>query len=80
MQEKIEKIFKDRVIKITDNLAEVNLKSPKDLEQVPGVIAYLTSLLADKGINIIETMSTWTDTLFVLDEKDIGKAMEVLRF
>ncbi|MFH1642008.1 MAG: ACT domain-containing protein [Nanoarchaeota archaeon] len=76
----IEKLFKTKVLKITSNLAEVTLKSPNDLEKTTGVIAYLTSLLAENGINIIETMSTWTDTLFVINEEDIGRVMEVLKF
>ena len=76
----IKKLFKHKIIKITENLAEVTLKSSQDLEQTPGVISYLTTLLAENNINIIETMSAWTDTLFIISEKDIGKAMEVLRF
>lgn len=76
----VKKLFKNKIIAITENLAEVTMKSPEELEKVPGVIAYLTSLLAENGINIIETMSTWTDTLFVISEKDIAKVMSVLRF
>ncbi len=78
--EHIRRFFRQKIIKITENLAELNLKSSRELEQIPGVMAYLTSLLAGNGINIIETMSTWTDTLFVIDEKDVPKAMQVLRF
>jgi len=76
----IKKLLKSKIIKITENLAEVTLKSSEDMEDTPGVIAYLTTLLAENGINIIETMSTWTDTLFVVSEKDIAKVMDVLRF
>ncbi len=76
----IKKLFKNKIIRITENLAEVTLKSTEELEKTPGVIAYLTSLLAENGINIIETMSTWTDTLFVISEEDIAKVMNVLRF
>jgi len=67
-------------MKVTENLAEVTLKSSEDVENTPGVIAYLSTLLAENGINIIETMSTWTDTLFVIEDKDIAKVMELLRF
>ena len=67
-------------MKVTENLAEITLKSSEDMENTPGIIAYLSTLLADNGINITETMSTWTDTLFVIDEKDIAKVMELLRF
>ncbi|MBW2975258.1 ACT domain-containing protein [Candidatus Woesearchaeota archaeon] len=78
--EEIEKLFKHKVLRVTKNLAEINLKSSEDLEKTPGVIAYLTTLLAENGVNIIETMSTWTDTLFVISEEDIAKVMGVLRF
>ena len=78
--DEIKKLLKNKIMKITENLAEVTLKSSEDMEDTPGVVAYLTTLLAENGINIIETMSTWTDTLFVIAEKDIAKVMEVLRF
>ncbi|MBU0661962.1 MAG: ACT domain-containing protein [Candidatus Diapherotrites archaeon] len=61
-------------------LVEIVLKSGKEIETTPGVVAYVTSLLAERGINILETMSSWTDTLFVIDEKDAAKAMEALKF
>jgi len=76
----VKKLFKNKIIKVTENLAEVTLKSSEDVEDTPGVIAYLSTLLAESGINIIETMSTWTDTLFVISEKDIAKVMGLLRF
>jgi len=76
----IKKLFKNKIIKMTENLAEVTLKSSEDMEDTPGVIAYLATLLAENGVNIIETMSTWTDTLFVVSEEDIAKVMGVLKF
>jgi len=76
----IKKLLRNKIMKITENLAEVTLKSSEDMEDTPGVVAYLATLLAENGINIIETMSTWTDTLFVIAEKDIAKVMELLRF
>lgn len=76
----IKKLFKNKIIRITENLAEVTLKSTEELEKTPGVIAYLASRMAENGINIIETMSTWTDTLFVISEEDIAKVMTVLKF
>jgi aspartokinase len=76
----MKRLLKNKIIKITSNLAEVILKSSEDMEDTPGVIAFLTSLLAENGINIVETMSTWIDTLFVIDEKDIAKVMNVLKF
>ena len=77
---RIKKLFKNKILKESRNLAEVILKSSSNLESVPGVMAYLYSLFGERGINITETMSTWTDTLFVIDEKDIGKVMDMLKF
>jgi len=76
----IKKLFKNKILNVSENLAEVTLKSSENMENTPGVIAYLSTLLAENGINIIETMSTWTDTLFVIAEEDIAKVMEILRF
>lgn len=78
--EQIKRLFKNKILRITENLAEINLKSSEELEKTPGVIAYLATLLAENGINIVETMSTWTDTLFVISENDIAKVMGVLKF
>ncbi|MBU0628652.1 MAG: ACT domain-containing protein [Nanoarchaeota archaeon] len=79
-KEEIKKLFKNKLIRLSDSLAEITLKSSEDMEQTPGVLAYLTSLLAENAINIVETMSTWTDTLFVIEENDIARVMEVLKF
>jgi hypothetical protein len=34
----------------------------------------------EKEINIVETMSCWTDTIFIVDEKDIEKSVKILSF
>ena len=73
-------LFKNKIVKIRTDLVEITLKSPKEIEQVSGIIGYLYSLFAENSINIIETMSCWTDTLFVIEEKDIAKAMALLKF
>lgn len=76
----IKKSFKSSIIKITENLAMIIIKSPKELETTTGVTAYLYSKFGANGVNIYETMSCWTDNIFVVDEKDIAKCMGFLRF
>ena len=76
----IRRLFKTKIIKENTNLVEITLKSPKEIETTAGVVPYAYSLFGEHGINIVETMSCWTDTLFVIDEKDIANAMEILRF
>ena len=77
---KIEKLFAGKVISAKKNLVQVVLRTGKEIESTPGVAAYLYGLFAEHGINIVETMSSWTETLIVLDEKDLGRAMETLKF
>lgn len=54
------------------------IHSPEELEATPGVVAFLTTLLAEQNINIIEFISCWTETIMVVEKKDSLKAYEVL--
>jgi len=78
--EELKTVFEKSIIKVTTNLAMITLKSPKDLEHTPGVISYITTIFGERGINIIETLSCWTDTIFVISEDDIPKVMIHLKF
>jgi hypothetical protein len=77
--QKIIQRFKHRMIDEKKDLVEIMVKMPKEIEQVPGITGYLYSLFGENDINILETMSSWTDTLFVIEEKDVEKAMRILR-
>lgn len=76
----IKKHYKSKIILENKNLAEITIKSPKEIETTPGTYAYLCSLLGENNINIVETLSCWTDSIFLIKEEDIGKAMNLLRF
>ena len=76
----IRKYFKTKIILENKNLAEITIKSPREIETTPGTYAYLCSLFGEKGINIVETLSCWTDTIFLVKENDVGKVMGLLRF
>jgi aspartokinase len=52
--------------------------SPEELENTPGVVAFLAALLAEQNVNIIEFISCWTETIMVVEKKDSLKAYEVL--
>ena len=78
--DRIQKSFKNKILRENKQLAEITIKSPQEIESTSGVISYLYSLFGEHGINITETMSCWTDTIFVIKEEDVGKAMSILRF
>ena len=76
--ETIQSHLKGRIVKLNKGLALVTIKSPREIETVSGVLAFMTSRFSDQGINILENMSCWTGTLFVISEKDVGKAVGAL--
>jgi len=78
--ENLDQLIGKRIIKQSKNLVMITIKSPKDMEDTPGVIAYLCSLFARSGVNVIEQMSCWTDTIFVISEDDIPSVMKFLKF
>jgi hypothetical protein len=76
----IKEKLKSKIIKKNEDLSLINFKSPKEIEETSGVISYLASLFSENNTNIIELFSCWTDTLFVIQTKDINRALEFLKF
>ena len=76
----IEKSMKNKIIKMNKQMVLINIKSPKEIETIPGVVSYLTSLFAENGVNIYEFLSCWTDTIFIIDSKDLNKSINFLKF
>ena len=77
---KIKQAFRSKILKESKELVEVILKSPKQIETTSGVISYLYSLLGENDINVYETLSCWTDTIFLIEERHLSKVMSLLRF
>jgi len=75
----LKKLFDKDILKISRNLAMVIIKSPEEMESTPGVIPYMHSLFGVYGVNIVETMSCWTDTIFVVAEDDIARVIKFLK-
>jgi hypothetical protein len=65
-------------IKTHKNMIEVKITSPVELETTPGVVAYIYSAVAEKGINIVETYSCFRDTIFILNKQDLTRVVKVL--
>ena len=76
----LRKVFKSSILRVWSGLALVAISSPEEIEQTPGVFSYLCSLLSDRGINVLETMSCWSETLFVVSESDIAKVLDAFKF
>jgi sulfur transfer complex TusBCD TusB component (DsrH family) len=72
------KLRSEHIIGVTRGLVEIAVTSPETIEKTRGLLAFLSGALASRGINIVEEMSCYTDTIFILERKDMTGAMEVL--
>jgi len=66
------------VLKMNENCSAFVIKSPEEIEITPGVVAFLTSLLSEQNVNVVEFISCWTETIIVVDRKDSFRAYEIL--
>ncbi|MCS7386653.1 MAG: ACT domain-containing protein [archaeon GB-1867-005] len=74
----VEIIGEDDIEVFIDNQSAIILLSPRSVIEVPGVISYITALLARKGINITQIISCHEDTILIVDRKDASKAFATL--
>lgn len=78
-EKKLEKIRKSkRIISSEQNLNLIIIHSPPDVEETPGVIAHILNSLAAEGINVVEFVSCYTDTLLVIKQADTTRTYELL--
>jgi len=77
--EKVKGLFpKKKIIKIDNNLAEINMHLHPEAVKTPGIIAVISNELAMNGVNVMESMSCVPEMLWFVKEKDVLKAYNVL--
>ena len=77
--EKVKDIFpKSKIIKIDQNLAELNIHLHPDAVKTPGLISVISTKLAMNNINVMEFMSCVPEMLWFVKEKDVLKAYNVM--
>jgi hypothetical protein len=60
------------------DVSAIILVSPPENIKTPGFIAYITMILAQQGINIIQIVSAHNDTILVVDKQDAVKAFNII--
>jgi hypothetical protein len=76
--EKVKRIFpKDKIIKINENLGEINIHLHPGAVNTLGIIALISNELMMNGINIMETMSCFPELLWFVKEKDLLNAYNI---
>ena len=74
----LEKKYKRYVIDHKKDLVALILMSPKKIVDTPGVLSFILDRFSKNGINVIEIIGAYTDTTFVINRKDLFKAMDLL--
>lgn len=69
---------KKSIIEVQRDQAAIVVVSPRDVMWVPGVIAYITGVLAQNGINIVHIESCYTDTVIVVSREELLTAFNTL--
>lgn len=65
------------VVTVQRRLSAVSVRSPEEVLVTPRVLGFLAEALGRAGVNCIEMMSVYTDTLFVLRAADAVRAFEI---
>jgi hypothetical protein len=66
------------VLNIQHRLSVVSIRSPEEVMATPRVLGFLAEAIGRAGINCVEIVSVYTDTLFVVRVADAVRVFEIL--
>ena len=69
---------RESIVKAHSNCSTIIVYSEENLESSSGVVAFLTSLLAEQNINVMEFISCYTETIIVVGKEDALRSYEIL--
>ncbi len=78
LEDLVKLIGEDNVVEVLEDQTAIVMVSPEEITRTPGVIAYMTSALANNGINITQIISCHRETVIVCDRSEASKAYTVL--
>lgn len=80
LYDKIKALFsKKQTISVLKNLSSITVHLPVENVYTPGLYYFFLKVLAWKGINVIEVVSTYTEITIVLESKEIDMAFSLLK-
>lgn len=74
----IEMVDRKNILEILDEQSAIIIISPPQIIEVPGVIAYITDLLAGNNVNITQIISCYTDTILIVKRNDALRAYKII--
>jgi hypothetical protein len=76
--EVVNTVGREHVLRVRQDLVEITVKSPERIVETSGVFAFLASNLAENNVNVVETVSCYTDTIFIVNEADMINGYSIL--
>jgi len=77
-QSELSRIPPKSIWKSEENLNLIIIESPEEVEEVPGVVSHILGSLASEGVNVVEFISCYTDTILVVRQADTEKTYKIL--
>ncbi|MEM0106862.1 MAG: ACT domain-containing protein [Candidatus Micrarchaeaceae archaeon] len=69
---------KNSIIKIDKDCSVISVHSGSDIEDTAGFVAFITSVLAEQGINIVEFISCYTETMIIVNRIDAIRSYQAI--
>ena len=66
------------ILKHKRNKIEIIIKSPQKIEEVPGVVSMIMNAFSERNINVLETLSCYTDTILLINPEDLPDSVKLL--
>lgn len=70
---------RDKIIFKLDGLCSITINLPGKTVSTPGVYYSILKVLAWEGINIVEVVSTFSEFIIILEEKEVSRAFALLK-
>ena len=77
-QREMEKLHLRSIWKREEDLNLIIIESPEEVEEIPGVISYILGALSSEGVNVVEFISCYTDTILVVKAADTERTYRIL--
>lgn len=68
----------DDLINVREGLVEMSIKSPTVIEDTPGILAFLSKSLAQRGVSLVEAISCYEETIFLVEKDDLLVSFQTL--
>ncbi|MBT3582340.1 ACT domain-containing protein [Candidatus Woesearchaeota archaeon] len=74
----IKENYENDILDERKDLAEIIITSPQEVDTTLGITSFLSNILSDAGINFLTVLGSYREDVFILENKDLAKALEIL--